>query len=47
MLLRIREIQRVQLEAALAWTVRELDLPAPDGPRADGLARYGARGSRA
>jgi aminoglycoside phosphotransferase (APT) family kinase protein len=34
-LLRIREIQRVQLEAALAWTVRELDLPAPDGPWAE------------
>ncbi len=31
---RVREVQRAQLEAALPWAIRELDLPPLDGPNA-------------
>lgn len=30
---RVREVQRLQLDTALPWAVRSLDLPPPDGPR--------------
>lgn len=36
---RVRVVQRFQLGPALAWAVRALDLPAPDGPEAGEATR--------